>query len=70
MSDISKLINIGTSGEVAERSKAHAWKACNPKGFVGSNPTLTAKPKAKWFRTALFLVYDERVSGIRRPQAP
>jgi hypothetical protein len=30
------------SGEMAERLKAHAWKACVPKGTVGSNPTLSA----------------------------
>ena len=29
-------------GEMAERLKAHAWKACVPKGTVGSNPTLSA----------------------------
>lgn len=31
-------------GELAERSKAHAWKACIPqKGIKGSNPLLSAK---------------------------
>ncbi len=30
-------------GEMAERSKAHAWKACNrQKRFMGSNPILSA----------------------------
>ena len=29
-------------GEVAERLKAHAWKACLGKPNVGSNPTLSA----------------------------
>ncbi len=29
-------------GEMAERLKAHAWKACVLKGTVGSNPTLSA----------------------------
>ena len=30
-------------GEVAERLKAHAWKACKlQKGFAGSNPALSA----------------------------
>lgn len=28
---------------MAERSKAHAWKACVGKLTVGSNPTLSAK---------------------------
>ena len=30
------------NGEVAEWSKAHAWKVCNGKPFEGSNPSLTA----------------------------
>lgn len=30
-------------GEMAERSKAHAWKVCNRhKRFMGSNPILSA----------------------------
>lgn len=29
-------------GEMAERSKAHAWKACVGQPTVGSNPTLSA----------------------------
>jgi hypothetical protein len=30
-------------GEMAEWSKAHAWKVCKPhKGFEGSNPSLSA----------------------------
>ena len=31
------------SGEMSEWFKEHAWRACNPKGFVGSNPTLSAE---------------------------
>ena len=31
------------NGEVAERLKAHAWKACLGKPNVGSNPTLSAR---------------------------
>jgi hypothetical protein len=27
---------------MAERLKAHAWRACSPKGVVGSNPTPSA----------------------------
>lgn len=31
-------------GEMAEWSKAHAWRACNrQKRFLGSNPSLSAK---------------------------
>ena len=31
-------------GQVAERLKAHAWRACEPrKGSVGSNPTLSVR---------------------------
>ena len=32
------------NGEVAEWSKAHAWKVCNGQPFEGSNPSLTAIP--------------------------
>ena len=39
--EINDPINIKT-GEVAERLKAHAWKACLGKPNVGSNPTLSA----------------------------
>ena len=36
-------INYAAShGEVAEWSKAHAWKVCNGQPFEGSNPSLTA----------------------------
>lgn len=30
---------------MVERLKAHAWKACVPKGTAGSNPVLSAKQK-------------------------
>ena len=34
---------ISTRGKVLEWLKRHAWKACKPlKGFVGSNPILSA----------------------------
>src|SRR5256885_13135574 len=41
-----------SNGEVAERPKAHAWKACIRQRIVGSNPTLSASyarstPRAK-----------------------
>ena len=33
-----------TGGEVAEWSKAHAWKVCElQKGSAGSNPALSAR---------------------------
>ena len=32
-----------SDGEVAERPKAHAWKACIRQRIVGSNPTLSAR---------------------------
>ena len=36
---------IKIDGEMAERSKAHAWRACGgQKPPVGSNPTLSANP--------------------------
>ena len=31
------------NGEVAEWSKAHAWKVCIRKRIEGSNPSLSAK---------------------------
>src|SRR6266853_275062 len=34
---------VDVPGEVAERPKAHAWKACIRQRIVGSNPTLSAK---------------------------
>ena len=33
---------ITGTGEMAERFKAHAWKACLLKGIEGSNPSLSA----------------------------
>ena len=33
------------NGEVAEWSKAHAWKVCIRQRIEGSNPSLTAKKK-------------------------
>ena len=38
-------------GEVAEWSKAHAWKACIPYGIEGSNPSLSANspPISQWY---------------------
>src|SRR5207302_4170578 len=39
---LSPAEKVGVSGEVAERPKAHAWKACIRKRIVGSNPTLSA----------------------------
>src|SRR5207237_1248613 len=39
---LSPAKKVGVSGEVAERPKAHAWKACIRKRIVGSNPTLSA----------------------------
>jgi hypothetical protein len=45
-------------GEVAERLKAHAWKACLGKPNVGSNPTLSAS-----FCSEFFMLYDEALMG-------
>ncbi len=36
------MVEKQENGEVAERLKAHAWKACLGKPNVGSNPTLSA----------------------------
>ncbi len=40
LSDLYKLARIG---EMAERSKAHAWKVCIRQRIEGSNPSLSAK---------------------------
>ena len=38
--------NSTIQGKVLEWLKRHAWKACKPlKGFVGSNPILSAKSR-------------------------
>ena len=57
-------------GEMAERLKAHAWKACVSKGTVGSNPTLSASTwlVVAWLsqhatRCAIGLLQDWRVLG-------
>ena len=36
------MYNFFTDGGVAEWLKAHAWKACLPKGNAGSNPAPSA----------------------------
>ena len=42
------LIGEVEIGEVTERSKVHAWKACVPqKGTQGSNPCLSARKRIK-----------------------
>src|SRR5512132_2414220 len=40
----------GHRGGMAERFTAHAWRACSPKGVVGSNPT----PSATAYRINLY----------------
>ena len=42
----NKTYNYHNYREVAEWLKAHAWKVCKPKGFVGSNPILSANNSA------------------------
>ena len=40
---VKKIIYFCSPGEMAEWSKAHAWKVCNrQKRFMGSNPILSA----------------------------
>ncbi len=42
--EFESLLPCSILGELAEWSKAHAWKVCKPqKGFEGSNPSLSAK---------------------------
>ncbi len=43
---LSNITILKNHREVAEWSKAHAWKVCKPKGFEGSNPFLSANDKA------------------------
>ena len=41
----------------------HAWKACNPKGFVGSNPTLSARKFQKSIIINFFkYMYTQRLT--------
>jgi hypothetical protein len=43
MLEMKKNDNFAPQGEMAEWSKAHAWKVCNrQKRFMGSNPILSA----------------------------
>ncbi len=53
-----KLIT-SLSGEMAEWSKAHAWRACKlQKGFMGSNPILSANlPNIFYFSPVFFINY-------------
>ena len=41
------LSTVGATGGMAEWFKAHAWKACSPKGVRGSNPRPSASAAAK-----------------------
>jgi hypothetical protein len=52
----TKFIYICSPGEMAEWSKAHAWKVCNrQKRFMGSNPILSA---IFLFFNHLFFTFD------------
>ena len=45
-------------GEVLERLKRHAWKACIPlKGIAGSNPALSAVNEVVYITTSFFYSY-------------
>ena len=45
---IEKMNIFAPVGEMAEWSKAHAWKVCNrQKRFMGSNPILSATVKTR-----------------------
>ncbi len=42
-SNLKFMASTKPNGEVLERLKRHAWKACIPqKGIAGSNPVLSA----------------------------
>jgi hypothetical protein len=49
---------LRTAGEMAEWSKAHAWKVCVPNGTAGSNPALTAS-KISQLAWGVLLTIDE-----------
>jgi hypothetical protein len=51
---------------MAERLKAHAWKACVPKGTVGSNPTLSAIQSAGAETSRLHPGTDREIPAIPR----
>ena len=53
-------------GEVSEWPKEHAWKACKPQGFEGSNPSLTAIYSKKTAHVAVFLclIFMCEVTGL------
>ena len=56
--------NASKLGEVAEWSNARDLKSCNPKGFVGSNPTLSAQVLASCNLTN-FRIKSRLISSIR-----
>ena len=53
---LASAARLNDSGEMAERSKAHAWKACVGQPTVGSNPTLSAI----WFARGDTIARTER----------
>lgn len=44
------------SGEVSEWFKEHAWRACNPKGFGGSNPPLSVAFSMRDSKDTFYLI--------------
>jgi hypothetical protein len=59
---VRKIIYFCGHGEMAEWSKAHAWKVCNrQKRFMGSNPILSAI--FSYFNRLFYSVYRCLMSG-------
>ena len=55
-----------SNGEMAERLKAHAWKACIRQRIGGSNPSLSAKFRKYFFffQFLTFLIPDFLIKPI------
>ena len=63
---VSRDCNFLRKGEVAEWSKAHAWKVCKPqKGFAGSNPALSANVQC--IGKSFMVTYFIKLKQIENP---
>ena len=52
---VGRCARLPRHGEVAEWSKAHAWKVCIRQRIEGSNPSFSAKTKKKGLLGPFFL---------------
>ena len=58
ISSVYKYI-LRAYGEMAERSKAHAWKVCIRQRIEGSNPSLSAKVPLIWGRALILHLMNQ-----------